>query len=112
MEKEYKSEEIKPPLESWKATTLKFDAVALSKQKDQYTSEGLKALTEQKLDTIEAEISSGQMVRQAAARKEEVPESTYRTKSPENQAGIATQQESYARHLERKEWRCSERSNG
>ena len=35
---------------------MKFDAVALSKPKDQYTSEELKALTEQKLDTIEAEI--------------------------------------------------------
>ena len=56
MEKEYKSEEIKPPLEPWKATTLRFDAVPLSKPKDQYTNEELKALTEQKLDTIKAEI--------------------------------------------------------
>ena len=55
-EKEYQIEEIKPPLEPWKATTLKFDAVALSKPKEQYTKEELKALTEQKLSTVEAEI--------------------------------------------------------
>ena len=53
MEKEYKSEEIKPPLEPWKATTLRFDVV---EPKEQYTNEKLKALTEKRFEMIEADI--------------------------------------------------------
>ena len=55
-EKEYKVEEIKPPLEPWRRTTLDFDAVPLTKTKELYSKQELKELTQNKINNIRADV--------------------------------------------------------
>ena len=53
---DFKVEEIKPPLEPWRNTTLKFEAVALTKSKEEYSKEDLRELTAKKLESMKTEL--------------------------------------------------------
>ena len=55
-DKEYCIEEIKPPLEPWRRTNLKFDAVTLAKPKNEHSKEELKKKTDEKLAEMKADI--------------------------------------------------------
>ena len=52
----YKVEQLKPPLEPWKRTQLKFEAVPLEKPKEQYTKTELKTRTEEMITNMEADL--------------------------------------------------------
>ena len=53
---QYKVEELKPPLPPWRSTGFLFDAVELAKKKDQYTTEELRLLTEEKVGKLDSEV--------------------------------------------------------
>jgi hypothetical protein len=53
---QYDVEELKAPLAPWRTTNLYFDEVKLGKNKDQYTTEELKMLTEEKIGEINSEV--------------------------------------------------------
>jgi ribonuclease HI len=53
---QYKVEELKPPLPPWRSTGFLFDAVELAKKKDQYTTEELRMLTEEKVGKLDSEV--------------------------------------------------------
>jgi len=54
---DYKVEELKPPLPTWRETTIKFDAVKLEKKKGQYKVDELKRLTDEKMSLIDTQVT-------------------------------------------------------
>ena len=53
---DFKVEESKPPLEPWRSTKLRFEAVPLTKSKEEYTKEDLRELTAKKLESMKREL--------------------------------------------------------
>ena len=56
-DKEYKLEELKPPLEPWMSTNLRFETVTLTKPKEQHSKEELKLKTDNKLAQMDADVT-------------------------------------------------------
>ena len=53
---DFKVEEIKPPLEPWRNIALKFEAVLLTKAKEEYTKKDLRELIAKRLESMKIEL--------------------------------------------------------